>query len=315
MSRPAALVAFLCALPVAAQQSSGAPGGGEKGPLIPTARTRNLALAPSANALRSTFRLDVKLIEAPVNVTDDYGRPVRGLAQSAFRIFEDDLEQKVTAFSSTDAPISAGLVFDTSGSMRNRLLPSRAAVDQFFRASMEGDEYFLVRFADSPELVTPFTRSTDQVSSHLSDLQAHGWTALIDAVYRSIGEMRRASNSRHVLLVLSDGADNNSRYSEAELASRLREADVRIFAIGLFERPRLLERLAEETGGGVIWVHKMAELPEAMEKLSLQIRNEYVLGYFSSAPNDGRYHRLRIEVQPPAGMRIHASWRRGYLEP
>jgi len=272
-------------------------------------------MAPSANALRSTFRLDVKMIEVPVNVTDDFGRPVRGLPQSAFRVFEDDVEQKVTSFSNTDAPISAGLVFDTSGSMRNRLGQSRAAVDQFFNGSIEGDEYFLVRFADAPELVVPFTRSTDEVARQLSDLQAHGWTALIDAVYRSIGEMRRASNSRHVVLVLSDGADNNSRYSEAELTSRLREADVGVFAIGLFERPRLLERLAEETGGGVIWVHKMAELPEAMEKLSLQIRNQYVLGYFSGAPNDGRYHKVRIEVQPPSGGKVHASWRRGYLQP
>ncbi len=272
-------------------------------------------MAPSANALRSTFRLDVKLIEIPVNVTDDYGRPVRALPQSAFRVFEDEVEQKVTAFSNTDAPLSAGLLFDTSGSMRNRLEQSRAAVDQFFSRSMEGDEFFLVRFADLPELVVPFTPSTDEVSRHLNALQAHGWTSLIDAVYRSIGEMRHAVNPRHVLLVLSDGADNNSRYSEGELASRLRESDVRIFAIGLFERPRLLEHLAEETGGGVIWVHKMAELPEAMEKLSLQIRNQYVLGYFSSAPNDGRFRRVRIEVQPPAGVRVHASWRRGYLEP
>jgi Ca-activated chloride channel homolog len=315
MFRQAAVVAFLCALPVAAQQSSGAPGGGDNGPLMPSARTRSLAMAPSANALRSTFRLDVKLIEVPVNVTDDYGRPVRDLPQSAFRVFEDDVEQKITSFSNTDAPISAGLVFDTSGSMRNRLQQSRTAVDQFFVGSADGDEYFLVRFADSPELVVPFTRSADDVSRHLTDLQAHGWTALIDAVYRSIGEMRRAANSRRVLLVLSDGADNNSRYSEGELVSRLREADVRVFAIGLFERPRLLERLAEESGGGVIWVHKMAELPEAMEKLSLQIRNEYVLGYFSSAPNDGRYHKVRVEMQPSGGARVHASWRRGYTEP
>src|SRR5262249_21998033 len=160
------LVAFLCALPVAAQQISGAPGGGDQGPLVPSARARSLAMAPSPNALRSTFRLDVKMIEVPVNVTDDLGRPVRGLPQSAFRIFEDEVEQNVAAYSSTDAPISAGIVFDTSGSMRNRLVQSRTAVEQFFSGSMRGDEYFLVRFADSPELVVPFTRSTDEVSRH-----------------------------------------------------------------------------------------------------------------------------------------------------
>src|SRR2546423_71991 len=128
MSRQAVLLAVFCVLPVAAQDISGVPGGGDKGPLTPVGRTRNVAMAPAANSLRSTFRLDVNLIEVPVNVTDDMGRPVRGLAQSAFRIFEDDVEQKVTAFSNTDAPISAGLVFDTSGSMRNRLVQSRVAV-------------------------------------------------------------------------------------------------------------------------------------------------------------------------------------------
>jgi len=315
MTRQAALVALWCALPLAAQTISGAPGGDERGPLTIPARARNVAIAPGANALRSTFRLDVKLIEIPVNVTNDLGRPLLGLPQTSFRVFEDDVEQRIAAFSNTDGPISAGIVFDTSGSMRNRIGQSRAAVDQFFTTRMEGDEYALVRFSDAPELVTRLTRSTDAVSRHLTDLQAHGWTALIDAVFLSIGEMRHAANPRRVLLVLSDGADNNSRYSEGELASRLREADVRVFAIGLFERPRLLERLADESGGGVVWVHKIAELPEAMEKLSLQIRNEYVLAYFSSARNDGRYHRVRVEVQPPSGARVHASWRRGYNEP
>ena len=140
---------------------------------------------------------------------------------------------------------------------------------------------------------------------------------MVDAISLAMQEARRAGNARRVLLVLSDGADNNSRYSEGELLSLVREADVRVYSAGLFERPRYLERLADESGGGVVWVHKLNELPDAMNKLSAQIRNEYRLGYFSDhAQNDGRYHKVRVEVQPPADMKsVRVSWRRGYTAP
>ncbi|HEV3199290.1 MAG TPA: VWA domain-containing protein [Bryobacteraceae bacterium] len=282
----------------------------------------NLAVIPRASAAAeklpaSTFRLDVRLIQVPVQVTDLRDRPVLGLPKSGFRLFEDDVEQQISSFSMTDAPISTGLVFDASRSMRDRIGESRAAVDHFCETSLPADEFFLVKFSDSAELISPFTRDTGEIQRQLSSVRPHGWTAMIDAIWRSVVEMRRATNPRRVLLVLSDGGDNNSRYSEGELLSLVREADVRIYAIGLFQRPRFLEKLADETGGSVIWVHKMGDLPEAMETLSLQIRNEYVVGYFPNhPPNDGKYHKVRVEVQPPAGLKqVHASWRRGYIEP
>jgi VWFA-related protein len=288
----------------------------------PSGSQPNLALIPRARAAAdglpaSTFRLDVKMIQVPVQVTDLRDRPILGLQKSAFRLFEDDVEQEIASFSMADAPISTGLVFDASGSMRGRIEESRAAVDQFCKTSLPADEFFLVRFNDNAELISPFTRNSDEILRQLSFVRPHGWTAMIDAIWRSVEEMRRAVNPRRVLLVLSDGGDNNSRYSEGELLSLVREADLRVFAIGLFQRPRYLEKLAEETGGKVIWVHKLSELPEAMQTLSLEIRNEYVVGYFSNhAPNDGKYHKVRVEVQPPAGMKqLHASWRRGYVEP
>lgn len=265
---------------------------------------------------KSTFRLDVKLVEIPVTVTDQRDRPLLGLPQNAFRLLEDETEQEIVSFSRSDTPLSTGLVFDISGSMRNRIQESRTAVEQFFAGSVKGDEFSLVTFSDSPELVRPFTPSTDDISSCLSSIHPHGWTAMVDAIWLSLQQMRRASNPRKVLLVLSDGGDNNSRYSEGELLSLIRETDVRIYAIGLFERPRYLEKLAEETGGGVVWVRKLSDLPEAMEKLSVQIRNEYRLGYFSNRPqNDGKYRKVRVEVQPQDGKQPRVFWRRGYTAP
>jgi len=265
---------------------------------------------------RSTFRLEVKLIEIPVSVKDLRDCPVLGLPQSGFRLFEDDAEQQIVAFSRSDAPISTGLVFDTSGSMRHRIQDSRAAVEQFLTTSVKGDEFSLVTFSDSPQLISPFTSDAGEISRRLTGVHARGWTAMIDAIRLSLQEMRRAINSRRVLLVLSDGGDNNSRYSESELLSLVRESDVRIYSIGLFERPKYLEKLAEETGGRVIWVHKLSELPEAMERLSAEIRNEYCIGYYSShAQNDGRYHKIRVEIAPPDSRQVRASWRRGYTAP
>lgn len=265
---------------------------------------------------RSTFRLEVKLIEIPVSVKDLRDRPVLGLPQSGFRLFEDGAEQQIVAFSRLDAPISTGLVFDTSGSMRNRMQDSRAAVEQFLTTSVKGDEFSLVTFSDSPRLVSPFTPDAGDISRRLTGIHPRGWTAMNDAIRLSVQEMRRASNPRRVLLVLSDGGDNNSRYSEGELLSLVRESDVRVYAIGLLERPKFLEKLAGETGGSVIWVHKLSELPEAMERLSAEIRNEYCIGYYSDhAQSDGRYHKVKVEVKPPDSRQVLVSWRRGYTAP
>ena len=282
-----------------------------------------VAIEPRVHAARpeairhATFRLDVKLVQIPVTVTDVRDRPVLGLAESSFRVFEDDVEQHIAAFSMGDAAISAGLVFDSSGSMRHHIGESREAVSRFLNTAVPGDEFFLVRFSDDPQLVTPFTPDPGAISLGLRSVQPRGWTAMNDAIVRSLEEMRRAANPRRVLLVLTDGVDNNSRYSDAELLSLVREGGAGLFAIGLFERAHFLEKMAEETGGRVIWVHKIAQLPEAIERLSLEIRNQYVVSYFSDhAANDGRYHKVRVEVQPPPALApVRVSWRRGYTAP
>ncbi len=281
-----------------------------------TARPKPLTAA-STNLPRSNFRIDSHLVQIPVTVTDYLDRNVMNLKPSNFRIFDGDVEQHITSFSLTDSPVSAGIVFDTSGSMKHRLDESRAAVRQFLQTSMPEDEFFLVQFADTASLLSPFTRSSSEIERNLQSLAAHGWTALYDAAFLSLHQMRRASNPRRVLLVLSDGEDNNSRYSESELVSLVREADVTVYAIGLFTKARCLERMAQETGGRMITVHNLAELPAAMEKLSSEIRNQYLLGYVpTSNVSDGRFRKVRVEVQMPAGTpAVHTSWRHGYFVP
>jgi Ca-activated chloride channel homolog len=304
-------VILLAAMVFAAGQ--GMAFGQTRVALSPRSRPNKVAgkVLPSAN-----IRLDVKLVLTPISVTDAFDRPLIDLHKGNFHIFEDDTEQEIDSFAINEAPVSVGIVFDSSRSMRNSIDDSRMAVEQFMQTAAPEDEFLLVKFSDKPELVTEFTHDAGEISQQLSLPVAHGFTALLDAMCLATQKMRHAANPRKVLLVLTDGVDNNSRYSERELERLMREADVRVYALGLFQRPDFLEKVAAETGGRALWVRKLSELPDAIETLSRQIRSEYVVGYISQrAENDGKYHKIRVAVEPPGGTRlpIHTSWRHGYL--
>lgn len=272
---------------------------------------------PEVKTVRpATFRLDAKLVEIPVTVTDAHDHPRMHLQQSDFRVFEDGVEQEIAAFSMADAAVSTGVVFDASGSMRGRIEDSREALKLLLRTSSPPDEFSLVRFSDRPEMITPLTHDAAEISRTLGMVEPHGWTALYDAIFLSVQEMRRATNPRRALLVLSDGEDNNSRFTQGEALSLVREADVRVYAIGLFRQTHCLERMAEETGGRMIWVRKLSELPDAVQKLTDEMRNVYVVSYFSRNPaTDGKYRKVKVEVQPKSpGEPLRVSWRHGYFE-
>ena len=288
------------------------------GPLRPTdGRSRVARPAPSNPSLNlpgsRNIRLDIRVVQIPVTVTDGLDRPVRGLRKDDFHLFEDNVEQNLAYLSIEEEPASVGLIFDASGSMRSKLDTSVAAVEQFFQTNMPGDEFLLVRFSTMARLLTGFTDDTKEITGWLRMTRPAGWTALYDAIYLGIQKMKAAKNARRALLILSDGGDNNSRYSAQEIRSLVREADVRIYSLGLLQKSRFLEQISDESGGRMIQVHKMADLGEAMEKMSRDLRSHYVLGYYSSNPqNDGKYRRVRVQVNQAA---VRASWRRGYYAP
>jgi VWFA-related protein len=272
---------------------------------------------PEVKAVHAaTFRLDARLVQIPVTVTDSRDRPRLDFHAGDFRLYEDGVEQQIAAFSMSDAPISTGVVFDTSGSMKGRIQDSRAALEQLFQTAAPQDEFFLVRFSDRPELVSPLTHDPGEISRRLGSVIPRGWTALYDAIFYAVQEIRSAANSRRALLVLSDGEDNNSRYSESEALSMVREADVRVYAIGIFRRTRCLAKMAAETGGRMIWVHKLSDMPDAIHRVTLEMRNVYVLSYFSSnRPSDGKYRKVKVEVQARSDEPLHVTWRHGYYQP
>jgi Ca-activated chloride channel family protein len=279
---------------------------------------------------RGDIRVQSTLVLIPVTVTDPLNRFVTGLDRENFRLFEDKSEQKVSHFASEDAPLSIGLVFDISGSMQSKLEKSRLAVAQFFKTANPEDEFFLVEFNDRPELVLDFTTHLEEIQNRLTFTQSRGRTALLDAVYMALHNMKKAKNPRKALLIISDGGDNSSRYTESEVKNRVREADVQIYAMGIFESmanrgrtpeemsgPSLLSEIAEQTGGRHFPVDNLNELPDVAAKIGVELRNQYILGYTPSNPDrDGKYRRVQVKLVQPRGLPpLHASWRLGYYAP
>jgi len=292
-----------------------APGADEPPVSIPT-RVRT---SPTP----AEFRADSELVLIPVSVTDSKNHAITGLGRDAFRIFDDKTEQTVVQFAREDVPLSVGIVFDSSGSMKDKLAKSREAVDQFLRGANPEDEFFLVEFSKSARLTVPFTTNTDEIRERLRHAEPRGRTALLDAVCLAMESMKGAQNARRALLILSDGGDNYSRYTETEMRRRVRESDLWVYAMGIYDhrtailpeatRPGqdLLEALAGESGGRHSAVEYLADLPDVAARISSELRNQYVLGYRpGGSRHDGKYHRVQVKVVE--GRHLMVSWRPGY---
>jgi Ca-activated chloride channel homolog len=282
------------------------------------------------SSTHANIRVDSTLVLIPVTVTDPYNRFVTGLEKENFKIFEDKKEQDIVQFSSEDAPLSVGVVFDCSGSMGSKMEKSRLAVTQFFKTANPEDEFFLVQFNDTASLVEPFTRNLEEIQNRLTFTQSRGRTALLDAIYLALHEMKKAQNPRKALLVISDGGDNSSRYTETDIKNLVKEADVQIYAIGIYEPiasrsrtpeelsgPGLLTEISEQTGGRQYPVENLAELADIAAKIGVELRNQYVIGYSPhNQERDGKYRRVEVKLNQPRGLPpLRAYWRHGYYAP
>lgn len=288
----------------------------------------SIPLTPGAT-LRSgiQFRVDTNLVLVPLTVTDPMDRLVTGLEKENFTILEDNHQENIRTFACDDAPVSIGVILDLSGSMSNKVVRARGAVLQFMKTSNPQDEFFVIGFNDRPELITDFTSSTDDVESRLTNIQAGRRTALLDAIYFGLEKMKEAKYQRRALLIVSDGGDNNSRYTENEVRSAVKEADVQIYSIGIFDPeaasveerngPMLLTDVSNETGGRLFRVDDLSEMGDIATRISAELRNEYVLGYKTdNLRRDGKWRKVKVKLQPPPGLpqlTVHA--RNGYYSP
>ncbi len=288
--------------------------GGPIGPIAP--RLVRKDTIPPAD-----LRVDVPLVQIPVHVTTPLGASVTNLRPESFQLLEDGVKQTITHFSSEDAPISIGLLFDASGSMRNKMRKSSEAVAAFFRTSNADDEFFLIEFNDHPKLALPFTRDSESIYRRVSHIKPIGRTSLLDAIHLAMLQMKTAKNLRKALVIISDGGDNRSRYTESEIKTAMREADVQVYAMGIFDPedsqktpeerngPRLLDELAEETGGRHYPVGNLDDLPAVCEKIGSELRYQYMLGYTpTNEDEEAGFRKVKVVVPPP----LRAYYRSGY---
>jgi Ca-activated chloride channel homolog len=271
------------------------------------------------------LRVDVDLVLVPVTVTDTMNRPVMGLQEEHFQVYEGNEPQQIRYFSAEDPPISVGLLLDLSKSMANKFVTERAAVEEFFKNANPQDDYFVVTFADRPRLLTTSIQSIEDIQQKLASDSPDGHTALLDAIYLAIARMQSARYERRALLVISDGGDNHSRYGLKDIRSLVEEANVQVYAIGIFDSMlfrsfeelmgrRWLEGITDVTGGRTV-ATALDKVPEIAAEVSREMRNQYVLGYRpGNTARDGKWRKIKVLLNPSSGTpRVQIHYKKGYL--
>ena len=282
---------------------------------------------PALRTHTKPFKVDVHMVLVPVTITDPMNRLVTGLDKDNFNLFEGKEQQDIKTFSSEDAPVSLGVIFDMSGSMSSKIERAREAVIEFLKTGNPQDEFFMITFSDKPEQVEDFTSSVEDIQGKLIYTIPKGRTALLDAIYLGVTKMRQAKYPKKALLIISDGGDNHSRYTEGEIRSMVKEADVLIYAIGIYDHyfpteeerlgPGLLSEITELTGGRAFTIDNPNDLADVSTKIGIELRNQYVLGYRPKNPvRDGKWRKIKVKLIPPKGLpplRVYAKT--GYYAP
>jgi len=300
--------------------------GATSSPNIAAALPAGTELA-TANVSANPIKVAVNLVLVPVIVTDPLDRIVVGLGREDFQILDGKRPQEIKHFSREDAPVSLGIILDCSGSMKSKMERAREAVSEILKIGNPQDEFFLLKFADRPEEVSDFTPAVDGIRSDVMMGVPKGRTALLDAIYMGLSKMRQARFQKKALLIISDGGDNHSRYTESELKSLVKEADVMIYAIGIYDHyfatheellgPALLGQITNLTGGRTFAIDNPNDLPIIASRIGVELRDQYVIGYNpGNARRDGKWHKIRVKVllRKPA-WQLHVYAKAGYYAP
>ncbi len=288
---------------------------------------------PAAHPVMGQVKVQVDLVLVPVTVTDGMNRPVTRLKKDNFLLFEDEKPQHIRYFSAEDAPISVGILFDVSATMANKIVPARKALSEFFLNSHPEDDYFVITFADRPQLIADSTRSTDDVQRSLANVTPSGHTALLDAIHLGLAKLRSAQYRRRALLIISDGGDNWSRHKLREVQKEVEESGDVVYAMGLFndEFPvlsalnekfskGLLNKVTQASGGRMLTVDNLHQFSDIAGAISKEMRSEYVLGYRSTnTARNGKWRKIKVRVAAAAASddsaRLYPAYKRGYIAP
>lgn len=308
---------------------------------IPSMRVRSTSDAPPKNDVptgakdlpssdhdnRNVLRVKTDLVLVPVTVNDAMNHPVVNLGKQNFELFEAGKPQTISYFSTEDSPISVGVLLDLSYSMSNKIEIAREALRQFFNNSNPDDDYFVLTFADSPHLLADTTQSIESLETKLATATPKGSTALLDAIYMGLSKLHSAKYPRRALFIISDGGDNHSRYGSREIKKLVEEADVEIYAVGIFDMifktyeewagKRMLTGITESTGGRTIAVEDVRQLPDAAASISRELRSHYVLGYRPlNLVRDEQFRKIKVQLAgPPPATPLHLHFKKGYIGP
>lgn len=260
------------------------------------------------------IKAQTNLVTMTVSVTDPQERFVTGLEAENFEVYDEKVLQKIEFFSDDDAPVSVGIIFDVSGSMKGRVSRSNIALRKFMDTCHEEDEYFLVGFNSQAKLLADFTPNPERITSAVMLAETKGQTALYDAVYIATEKIRQGRHPRKALIVISDGQDNNSRYTFRELRQLVREAGVQIYALGITNvfsadslemgGQSLLEELSRLTGGRAFFPSNDLELQEVITRIGIELRHQYSIGYTPTTTDQSgnRWHKIKVKINAPKGL-------------
>jgi Ca-activated chloride channel family protein len=294
------------------EQKPGQPGQ----PAQATEGQKPVQRPPTREEIREDERikLDTDVVTLTVTVTDPYNRLVTGLDRQNFEIFEDKVKQTIEFFNDDDVPVSLGIVFDVSGSMKGKLERSRDALRAFIQTSHNDDDFFLVGFNQRANLLAEFTDG-DSLVNKLTLVDPRGQTALYDAAYLGIEKVKQGRHNKRAILMISDGQDNSSRYTYGELRKLLKEAGVQIYCIGIVEMgggsggsldmqgQAIMEEISQTTGGKAFFPRSAAELEDATTRIALELRHQYSIGYTpTNVKRDGQWHKIKVQVKQLKGL-------------
>jgi Ca-activated chloride channel family protein len=281
--------------------------------------------AQTASNKDKVVKVDVDLVRVDATVTDTQNRVITGLDKEHFKLWEDKLEQKIEYFSAEDSPVSLGIVFDISGSMKDKIGTARDAAVTFLKTGNPEDEYFLEVFSNRPQVAEDFTSDISKLQNKLVFQATNGMTAMYDAVYVSLEKLKEGTHPKKALLLITDGEDNHSRYAFSNVREFVKEQNVQVYAIGIVSDfnsqlgsgrtgRALLEELADLTGGHAFFPDSVYDLEDICTKIAVELKNQYVLSYKSTnVAKDGKWRKIKVQVDGPKGVgRLNVRFKGGY---
>jgi len=294
--------------------------------IVPGGHAQSQAAVVHNDQTPGSYRIsvDVDLVVLPATVRDRHGLRVSDLHANDFEVFEDHVPQRIRLFRHEDIPVTVGLVVDHSGSMRPKLAEVTTGARTFVRSSNAEDQMFVVNFNETVSLGLPdaigFTTSAEELERAIWRAPAAGETALYDAIVKALARLQAGGRDKKVLVVISDGADNASAHSLAQVLEMAARSSAIIYTVGLFApddhdaNPKVLHRLAEATGGEAFFPGELSEVVAICERIAHDIRNQYTIGYVSSnVKRDGVYRAVRVAAQAPDHGKLFVRSRPGYI--